>query len=36
MQGKLTAAHCGDFHAAPFHVLVKAINLVATLLARFI
>lgn len=36
MQGKLRVAHCGDFHAVPCHVLVKAVDLVATLLGHFI
>jgi hypothetical protein len=34
LQGELRIAHCGGFHAAPFNVLVKAINLVATLLGH--
>ncbi len=33
-QGELRIAHCGGFHAAPFNVLVKAVNLVATLLGH--
>ena len=33
-QGKLRIAHCGGFHAAPFNVLVRAVNLVATLLGH--
>ena len=36
VQGKLRVAHCGGFHAAPFHVLVKAVKLVATLLGHLI
>ena len=34
VQGKLRIVHCGDFHAALFHVLVKAVNMAATLLGR--
>ena len=34
MQGELRIAHCGGFHAAPFNALVKAVNLVATLLGH--
>ena len=34
VQGELRIAHCGGFHAAPFNVLVKAVNLVATLLGH--
>lgn len=34
LQGELRIAHCGGFHAAPFNVLVKAVNLVATLLGH--
>lgn len=33
-QGKLRIAHCGGFHAAPFNALVRAVNLVATLLGH--
>lgn len=34
VQGELRIAHCGGFHAAPFNVLVKAVNLVASLLGH--
>ncbi|CAK0733927.1 hypothetical protein CVIRNUC_000356 [Coccomyxa viridis] len=34
VEGELRIAHCGGFHAAPFNVLVKAVNLVATLLGH--
>ena len=34
VQDKLRIAHCGGFHAAPFNVLVRAVNLVASLLGH--
>jgi hypothetical protein len=33
-QDKLRIAHCGGFHAAPFNALVRAVNLVASLLGH--
>ena len=33
-QGELRIAHCGGFHAAPLNLLVRAINVVASLLGH--
>ncbi len=34
VQGELRIAHCGGFHAAPFNVLIRAVNVVASLLGH--
>ncbi|EIE27018.1 hypothetical protein COCSUDRAFT_83577 [Coccomyxa subellipsoidea C-169] len=34
VEGELRIAHCGGFHAAPFNVLIRAVNVVASLLGH--
>ncbi|CAL8466894.1 g6430 [Coccomyxa elongata] len=34
VEGELRIAHCGGFHAGPFNVLIRAVNVVASLLGH--